>query len=58
MLHDQMGMNGHITVLASGTSPGMPTTGAPNSLPLLAGGLVALLVAARRPRPPAAGRRR
>ena len=44
VLHDQMGMNGHITVLASGTTPGMPTTGAPNSLPLLAGALVALLL--------------
>ncbi len=26
-LHDPMGMNGHITVLAAGSTPGMPTTG-------------------------------
>lgn len=47
MLHDDMGMSGHITVLATGTTPGMPSTGRSGSadpLPLAVGlaGLVLL----------------
>ena len=40
ILHDEMGMNGHITVLAAGSTPGMPSTGVPGAadvLPLAAG---------------------
>ena len=40
-LHDTMGMSGHITVLAAGSTPGMPATGGASgqndSLPIAAG---------------------
>jgi plastocyanin len=37
ILHDEMGMNGHVTVLAAGgTTPGMPTTGNGTAIWLLA----------------------
>lgn len=42
-LHDEIGMIGHVTVLAAGEMPGMPKTGTDDVLPLLAG-LGAILV--------------
>lgn len=45
ILHDKMGMVGHVTVLAAGTTPGMPATGQSHSedgILTLAAGLSAL----------------
>ena len=37
MLHDEIGMSGHVTVLSAGSMPGMPRTGYADVLPVVAG---------------------
>ncbi len=46
MLHDTLGMTGHVTVLGAGSMPGMPRTGYGDVLPVVAGWSALMLLLA------------